>query len=386
MSDFGGFPPEIHSARIYSGPGSAAMQAAASAWSGLASELNSAATAYETVVGGLNSEEWSGPASAAMVAAITPYVAWMRSTAAQAEQTAGQARSAAAAYDTALAAVVPPPQIAANRVQLASLISTNVLGQNTAAIAATEAQYGEMWAQDAAAMFQYAAASAVASALTHYVPPPQTTTPAAAANQTGAVAHAAATSAGAAQSALAQLTSSLPAALQSLSSPLSSSAATSAAESLQQFLNWYGPFGNYFYDTLGLPFFGAGITSFFTGTAKAFGLLDAPLAAAPAAAAAAAAHGAEGLAGSAGVSATLANAGSVGRLSVPAAWPGATPMATAAAAPSRFVSEVIEPEHAGHAGSVLGGMPVGSAGKAAAGAGPRYGVRPTVMAQPPSAG
>ena len=55
---------------------------------------------------------------------------------------------------------VPPPVIAANRTQLASLIATNVLGQNTPAIAANEAQYGEMWAQDAAAMYGYAANSA----------------------------------------------------------------------------------------------------------------------------------------------------------------------------------------------------------------------------------
>jgi PPE-repeat protein len=58
---------------------------------------------------------------------------------------------------------VPPAVIAANRTQLASLVATNVLGQNTPAIAVTEAQYGEMWAQDAAAMCGCAGASASAS-------------------------------------------------------------------------------------------------------------------------------------------------------------------------------------------------------------------------------
>ena len=52
---------------------------------------------------------------------------------------------------------VPPPVIAANRTQLMSLTATNFFGQNTPAIAATEAQYSEMWAQDAAAMYGYAA-------------------------------------------------------------------------------------------------------------------------------------------------------------------------------------------------------------------------------------
>ena len=45
---------------------------------------------------------------------------------------------------------VPPAVVAANRAQLATLVATNVFGQNTPAIAATEAQYAEMWAQDAA--------------------------------------------------------------------------------------------------------------------------------------------------------------------------------------------------------------------------------------------
>ena len=37
--------------------------------------------------------------------------------------------------------------IAANRSLLMTLIATNILGQNTPAIAATEAHYMEMWAE-----------------------------------------------------------------------------------------------------------------------------------------------------------------------------------------------------------------------------------------------
>ena len=72
---------------------------------------------------------------------------------------------------------VPPPLIAANRAQLMALIATNFLGQNTPAIMATEAEYGEMWAQDATAMYNYAASSAAASAFSTFAPPPQTTSP-----------------------------------------------------------------------------------------------------------------------------------------------------------------------------------------------------------------
>jgi PPE-repeat protein len=48
--------------------------------------------------------------------------------------------------------LVHPSAVAANRASLAVLVSTNLLGQNAPAIAAAEAQYMEMWAQDAAAM------------------------------------------------------------------------------------------------------------------------------------------------------------------------------------------------------------------------------------------
>ncbi len=99
-----------------------------------------------------------------MVAAASPYVAWMSVTAGQAELTAAQVRVAAAAYETAHGLTVPPPVIAENRAELMILIATNLLGQNTPAIAVNEAEYGEMWAQDAAAMFGYAATAATATA------------------------------------------------------------------------------------------------------------------------------------------------------------------------------------------------------------------------------
>lgn len=62
------------------------------------------------------------------------------------------------APETAFAAAVPPPLIAANHATLAALVSTNILGQNTAVIAQLESEYGEMWAQDAKAMYDYASA------------------------------------------------------------------------------------------------------------------------------------------------------------------------------------------------------------------------------------
>ncbi|MGA7054845.1 MAG: PPE family protein, partial [Mycobacterium sp.] len=190
--DFGALPPEINSARMYSGPGSGPLMAAATAWDELATELDSTAASYYSVISELTSEEWMGPSSASMAAAAAPYAAWMSTTAAEAEQAAAQAKAAASAYEAAFAMTVHPAVVAANRSQTMALIATNMLGQNTPAIAASEAQYAEMWAQDSAAMQGYASFSAVASSLRSFTSPPQTTNPAGLAGQAGTVAQAAA--------------------------------------------------------------------------------------------------------------------------------------------------------------------------------------------------
>ena len=187
--DFGALPPEINSGRMYSGPGSAPMLAAAAGWDQLSGELYSAAASYSSVISGLTGASWKGPASASMAAAAATYVAWMGAAATQAEQAATQARAAASAFESAFAATVPPPLIAANRAQLAMLVATNFLGINTAAIMATEAQYSEMWAQDAAAMYGYEGSSAAAATLTPFTPPQQNTNPAGLAAQNAAVAN-----------------------------------------------------------------------------------------------------------------------------------------------------------------------------------------------------
>ena len=135
--DFGALPPEINSGRMYSGPGSAPLRAASAAWNLLAAELDSAANQYQATINVLADDDWRGPTSATMAAAVAPYITWMTTTGAQAEHTAVQASAAATAYETAFALTVPPPEIASNRAQLAMLVATNVIGQNTPAIAAT---------------------------------------------------------------------------------------------------------------------------------------------------------------------------------------------------------------------------------------------------------
>ena len=166
------FPPEINSSLMYNGAGSGPLMAAASAWDELAAELEAAAASYQTVLAQLTGTSWLGPSSARMAAATTPYVDWLAGTAGQAAQTSAQARFAAASYESAFAGTIPPAVIAANRALLAVLVATNFLGQNTPAIAATEAQYMEMWFQDGLTMDTYATLAQQAVVLPQQTPAP----------------------------------------------------------------------------------------------------------------------------------------------------------------------------------------------------------------------
>jgi len=168
------FPPEFNSGLMYSGAGSGPLMAAASAWDELAADLEATAASYQSVVGQLTGSTWLGPTSARMAAATAPFVDWLAVTAGQAAETSAQARLAAAAYEGAFTATVPPAVIAANRSLLAALVATNFLGQNTPAIAATEALYMEMWFQDGLTMDTYATTAQQAVVLPQQSPAPST--------------------------------------------------------------------------------------------------------------------------------------------------------------------------------------------------------------------
>jgi PPE-repeat protein len=341
MVDFGVLPPEVNSGLMYAGAGSGPMVAAAAAWDGLAAELSSAATSYRAVVSELTGQSWLGPSSVMMAASAAPYVAWMDTTAAQAEQTANQARSAVAAYQAAFLATVPPPVIAANRALLMSLVATNIFGQNTPAIAATEAQYAQMWAQDATAMYGYADTSAAATTLASFATPSQNTNPGGVGNQAAAVGQASGTGG------LAQLLSNVPQTLQHLASAGSSGGASQLVVNLansapiQGLVNFEGATNPY--GLLVSTFALESAIGAFTGVAPIDAAEGAGIAAAGHVAAVSAGAPAAGLAdsyrsgvggagvGGAGVSAGLGRAALVGGLSVPQSWATASPAVRLAA-------------------------------------------------------
>jgi len=411
MLDFAALPPEINSARMYSGPGSAPMLSAAAAWNTMAAEMRSAAACYDSVVSGLTSESWLGPSSTSMLAAAAPYLEWLSSTATQAEQAGTQAHAAATAFESAFAMTVPPVVVAANRAELAMLVATNVFGQNTPAIAATEAQYAEMWAQDAAAMNGYASASSAATQLTPLTAPHSPTNADGVADQAATVAQAANTSS---TSTTINASTGLSGLLAWLGLAPNTNTSTTGLAGLLNFLDGSnGSLVGSFLDNASAANFSNAFTTSglvnptsFIDSVTAFNFLF------PAAADASAAAGGANLASGLGQAGTLGSAGLpglaasamsaqtgqaslVGALSVPPAWGATGATINPVAATSRLgagayhgvlgttemVTEDVGP--VGMPGMPLGAMAATHEDEFAA---PIYGSKPRVMGRPPAAG
>jgi PPE-repeat protein len=377
--------------------------------------LSSAASSCGSVISGLTSGPWLGPASMSMAAAAAPYVGWMSTTAAQAARTAGQAQAAASAFEAALAATVPPAVIAANRAQLMALVATNVLGQNIPAIVATEAHYAEMWAQDAAAMYGYAANSAATTAqVTPWPVPVQNTNLGGVAAQHATVAGAALSAAGTQQTTLPQLLSAVPQALQSLASPAASTSSVSGASGLLGGSGSSSSLSSALLTNLANPadlfvlmypgIYGMMLPTQMMGVFSQMAKLGAAAPALGGLAANAArplqlmAHGLGGMAPGLGglgsglhpaVSAGMGQANMLGALSVPRSWAAASPVNPAAALPGAGGGAL--PEAAGGPAGMYSGVPWGVPGAShAAGLGVngllKVGPRRFMMPRPFAAG
>jgi PPE-repeat protein len=391
--DFASRPPEVNSALIYSGAGAGPLMAASSAFNNLSSELSSNAASYESVISQLTGSEWQGPSSEAMAAAAQPYIGWLTTTSGQLREAATQAMASAAAYETAFSASIPPPVIAANRATLAALVATNILGQNTPAIAANEAMYGEFWAQDAAAMYGYASASAAAATLSPLTPPAETTNPAAQGQQAAAVSNAVGSNGTTAT--LNNTLGSLQSAVGSSANPLQSLA--SSAQSLPA-----GGLLSAVNGLLGVPIVSNGIynvgvtlawnSAMMTATLPLLGhfLAGAPFGVTlgdvtPLGAGLGFGSTLAGATAPMGGSAMLAGMGSassVGGMSVPAAWSAAAPAETGATlAGSGWTAAADETAGMGGGGmqGVMPGMASAGGRGGGYGMGPRYGVKPKVM-------
>jgi PPE-repeat protein len=409
MLDFALLPPEINSALMYSGPGSGPMLTAAAAWAGLSAELHTMASAYEGVIAALTDGSWLGPASASMAGASAAQVEWLVSAAGQADHVAAQAMAAVSAYEAAFMATVPPPEVAANRALLMALLATNLLGQNTAAVVATEAQYAEMWAQDAAAMYGYAGASSSASTLMPFTTAAESANPAGLGAQASAVAQAVGSSPGqsAVTNTLAALAGETPAPpwlgnLDNLAAALgltghvwnsngdgivvggvmgdileglTGSQTLDASTGFDAFIRLISPtrlFTTAFKDVDGLAHSLLPAVS-----TKAASVAEAIPPSLPA-----------GIPGAA--AGALGRAELVGRLSVPSTWGGVAPAVSPAVTSVGGLGTPVstQPLTAQPVANSLGGLPVmgGNGGRGMQFAAPRYGFKPTVVPHPPAGG
>ena len=393
--DFAARPPELTSALLYSGAGAGPLMAAASSFNNLSSELTSNAASYESVISQLTGSEWTGPSSEAMSASAQPYITWLDTTAAQLRVAATQATASAAAYEAAFAAAIPPPAILANRTALATLVATNILGQNTPAIAANEALYGEFWAQDAAAMYGYASsASATSATLTPLTPPAQNTNPAGQGQQAAAVSNAAGSNG--TSSALNNTLGGLQNASSAVANPAAAVPAQDTIGSVLSALN-----GLFAVPIVSNTIYNIGVTLAWNSSmmSATLPMLGHMLSMAPfgvtisdttplgadlgfGTTLAGASSGVGGIGGA--TLAGMGSASSVGGMSVPASWAGATPAgAVGEATLAGSVGTASPGGTAGMGGGGMNGVMPGMAsggGKSGMGfAGPRYGVKPKVM-------
>ncbi len=169
VMDFAALPPEINSALMYAGAGSGPPTAGlprhlAVTWP---RKLSMTATSWESIISRLT--KWSsGPVWGRLRPQPRPS---LTSAVADHNRDGGRAggrpgrRRRRPRTKSVFAATVNPALVASNRATLAALVATNFLGINTPAIMATQAQYAEMWVQDATAMYTYAASSLAAAVL-----------------------------------------------------------------------------------------------------------------------------------------------------------------------------------------------------------------------------
>ncbi|MEM6105830.1 PPE domain-containing protein [Mycobacterium sp. 050272] len=167
--DFAALPPEITSTLVWSGPGSAPLMAAATAYANLAAEVSTTATSWESIISLLTTEAWTGGGSAAAATAAQPILTYLTDTATALEQAGSAAASSAAAFEAAHAGVVNPALVFTNRAEFTAALAG--LPFTLPQVTELEMEYSEMWVQDATAMSAYQAASDAAAGMLQPVTP-----------------------------------------------------------------------------------------------------------------------------------------------------------------------------------------------------------------------
>jgi PPE-repeat protein len=157
-------PPELNTARLMAGAGTAPMLQAAAGWEALGNALETQAQELSASLVALK-QSWTGTGSDRAIAAATPMVAWLQNAARQAQQRAMKASAQAGAYMTALGMTPSLPEIATNHITHGVLSATNFFGINLVPIGFNETDYFvRMWNQAGGAMDIYQAETAANTA------------------------------------------------------------------------------------------------------------------------------------------------------------------------------------------------------------------------------
>ncbi|SOX55686.1 PPE family protein [Mycobacterium ahvazicum] len=385
VMDFAALPPEITSTLVWSGPGSAPLMAAATAYANLAAEVSTTATSWESIISLLTTEAWTGGGSAAAATAAQPIVTYLTDTATALEQASSAAASSAAAFEAAHAGVVNPALVFTNRAEFTAALAG--LPFTLPQVTELEMEYSEMWVQDATAMSAYQAASDAAAGMLQPVTPLASTTDPAA----GAAANAAndaAVTANDVQPLAAQAfdLSSLSDALQipftsnnllqSIDGFLGTPSVLNAINGAVNTAAWFSMITIPTAVSLGHVLAGAAVPAAAVSDvvpAGAGGIIEGSVVSSV--------TPASGLGSAA--TASLGGAQTVSRLSVPASWAAnAAPQTelAAATAPIEGSGWTAATEEASVMGAPgMPGMVAGAKGAGAFGSGPRYGFKPIVM-------
>ncbi|HME48072.1 PPE domain-containing protein [Mycobacterium sp.] len=153
-----GIPPETNDFRLRTGPGAAAVIPHILAYEeASAVHLEQAQQMVATTMA--TNSSWIGAGDMAMNETSLPMAAYIDVVGAHAQTAAQTINAAGQAHSGAVASSIPYPTVIANRVRETALESTNVIGQNSPAIAEANFEYGEYWAQNAGAMMGYLSAA-----------------------------------------------------------------------------------------------------------------------------------------------------------------------------------------------------------------------------------
>lgn len=156
--DFWALPPEANSFRLSSGAGPAAHAPEIAAYQ-TAAITHAEQAVQQTVTTAATVPSWQGPGGAAMATSSAGLSGYNGEVAGFAEKAVATITGLTTAYTAAVAATVHYSIAIANRFRQAGLIASNIIGQNTIAIAEGEAEYQGFWGENAMASTGYAAAA-----------------------------------------------------------------------------------------------------------------------------------------------------------------------------------------------------------------------------------